>query len=92
MARLNTLSEPRTAEGTGSYPSSSSPTWQLQNQGSVGHLCRRHAHTFIKISTRHSYSLLSTSHAYLHIGALSHTRALTHPCLWQLAERYGHRS
>lgn len=68
------LSEPLTTEVTGSYPPSSFPSWQLQNQDSVGHLCCRHAHTFIEIPTRHRYSLLSTSHTYLHIGALSHTR------------------
>lgn len=71
------LSEPLTTEVTGSYPPSSFPSWQLQNQDSVGHLCCRHAHTFIEIPTRHRYSLLSTSHTYLHIGALSHTH--THP-------------
>lgn len=85
------LSEPLTTEVTGSYPPSF-PSWQLQNQDSVGHLCCRHAHTFIEIPTRHRYSLLSTSHTYLHIGALSHTHAPTPPRLWQRAGRCGHGS
>lgn len=86
------LSEPLTTEVTGSYPPSSFPSWQLQNQDSVGHLCCRHAHTFIEIPTRHRYSLLSTLHTYLHIGALSHTHAPTPPRLWQRAGRCGHGS